>query len=372
MISIVICGGHLSPALAVIEKLLENKNYRLIYAGRKQALEGDRAESLEYSTVKKLKVTFISVSTARLQRAVTIYTLFSLLKFPIGLLQSFLLLLKHKPKIILSFGGYVALPVCLSARMMRIPIITHEQTAILGLTNKIISRFSDVLCLSFARTSGIPKGVKKTVVTGNPVRKSFLTGNDAEIVHFGDAKLPFIYITGGSLGSKTINRVVAELIPVLCTRYRILHQCGDAANGEDFVYLSAVKGKLQTDIKENYSVVKHIDPAAIGAVFTRAHIIISRAGANTVGEILTFGIPAILIPLPWSGQNEQEKNASMVTEIGLCEIIRQANLTPKILLEVIYKIEENISDYKDAKIKAKELVRTDGADTIVKLIPGLL
>lgn len=368
-INIVICGGHLAPALAITETLQKNKKYQIYYFGRKHALEGDPAESLEYRTMAKLHIPFKAITSARLQRVFTWYTVLSIFKFPIGLTQSFLLLLAIRPKIVISFGGYLALPVCLCASLLRIPIITHEQTHSLGLSNKIISRFAQVLCLSYKDTVGISVGVK-TVLVGNPIRESLFTGKneDRKIIDFGNRKLPLIYITGGSVGSRSINLVIGKILSSLITTFRVLHQCGNADGEADFKNLSQLRDSLPRNYQKNYKIISQVDPASIGTVYRNASLIIGRAGANTVTEILAFGKPSILIPLPWAGHNEQEKNALMVKMVGLGEIVDQSKLTPKFLFDKINSLIANIDSYRRNAVNAKKLIRLDGVGQIVKLI----
>lgn len=365
--NIVICGGHLTPALAVIENLLREKDYKIFYFGRRRALEGDEAESLEYHTINKLDIPFKSVISARLQRAFTIHTIPALTKFPAGLVQSLFLLFIIRPKVIVSFGGYVALPVCLSAWILRIPIITHEQTHHLGLANRIIARLARVLCLSFEDTGSIPGGIK-TLVTGNPIRNSLIGSNNKKILDFGDKQLPLIFITGGNLGARVINETIGKILPELCGKYRVFHQCGNAENGKDFRILSRLKSQLPVAFRNNYRIRQQIDPSDIGSIYISAALVIGRAGANTVNEILFFCVPAILIPLPWAGQNEQEKNAMSVKSIGLGEIIKQSELTPQLLNTKIEAIIKSIATYRQNGEKNRLYMKKDTAEQIVRLI----
>lgn len=367
MKNIVICGGHLSPALALIEALSKNKDCEIFYFGRKKALEGDSGESLEYITIKKLGIPFKSLIAGRLQRAFTIYTIPSLFKIPLGILQSIFLLLTLRPKVIVSFGGYIALPVCLVAALLQIPIITHEQTRNIGLSNNIISRLAQVLCLSYKETHGIPRSVT-TMVTGNLIRGSIFMGKGKKILEFGDRRLPLIYITGGNLGSRSINQTIGKILKPLCAKFRLLHQTGNADNGADFRHLTQLKNTLPADFRKNYNLIKQIDPIYVGTTLRSTTLLIGRAGANTVSEILAFGIPAILIPLPWAGQNEQEKNAQLVKEIGLGEIIKQNQLTGENLFDTINKIIIDPDFYKQHAKEAKRLIKRDAAQKIVKLI----
>lgn len=152
---IVITGGHLTPALAVMEKLRE-QGWQIVFFGRQHALEGDSSVSVEYQTITKLGISFISLTAGRLQRSFTRYTVFSFLKIPIGFIQSFYYLIKFKPTVILSFGGYVALPVALAGWMLKIPIVTHEQSVVPGLANKIIFKFAKKSMCFVGKDDGDP------------------------------------------------------------------------------------------------------------------------------------------------------------------------------------------------------------------------
>jgi len=148
---IVVTGGHLTPALAVIEKLRQD-GWQIVFFGRKHALEGDPAVSVEYKILKEQGIPFVNLTSGRLQRSLTRYTISSLLKIPLGLIQSFYYLLKFKPNVILSFGGYLALPVALAGWILRIPIVTHEQSVIPGLATRIITHFAKKICVSWPQT----------------------------------------------------------------------------------------------------------------------------------------------------------------------------------------------------------------------------
>ncbi|MBI3379870.1 UDP-N-acetylglucosamine--N-acetylmuramyl-(pentapeptide) pyrophosphoryl-undecaprenol N-acetylglucosamine transferase [Candidatus Gottesmanbacteria bacterium] len=367
MINILICGGHLSPALAIIEKIQKDKRYKIYYLGRKSALEGDKAYSLEYNVIKRLNIAFKSIVTGRLQRSITRYSLLSILKIPVGIIQSYYYLVIIKPRVVLSFGGYVSLPICFASWLLRIPIITHEQTSILGLANNIISRLSRILCTSFKDTQGIPKRVN-VLYTGNPIRQSIFKDEDNNILGFGNNSLPLIYITGGNMGSRVINETVGEIIQMLSRRYRILHQCGNADNEKDYKYLSNLKNNLPAYYIDNYKVIEQIDPYSIGTIYRNAKLIIGRGGANTVNEILAFGITAIIIPLPWSGQDEQKKNALNIQSAGLGEVINQEDLTPEVLLRAIDNLQNNTDINRQKFIKNQRIVQNAIAGKIVNLI----
>jgi len=368
---IVICGGHLSPALAIIERLKRRKKYQLFYIGRKHSLEGDKSLSLEYQVINKLDVPFYPLVCGRLQRSFTIYTIPSLLKFPLSLLQSLIFLLNIKPKVVISFGGYVSLPVCLVAYFLRIPIIIHEQTNTLGLTNRIVAQLAKVICLSWKDTKNVPKG-KVLVLTGNPIRQSLFQFKENNLTNFGDRHLPLLYVTGGSLGSESINKLIGNTLSYLAKHFRIIHQCGSAFDKKDLLDLLKQKNSLPVDLQKNYTVLEKIDPDMVGSIYQKAQLIVSRSGANTVSEIAAVGVPTIFIPLPWAAYGEQERNALMLKKAGIAEVLMQNQLTSEIFINMIHKMMKNLSLYQRNAQKIKELMPSNSAAAIIRLIEPYL
>ena len=215
---IAITGGHLTPALSVIEAL--PKDAEVLYIGRKHALEGDRAVSLEYGVITQKGINFAVLQTGRLQRTITRYTIPSLAKVPVGLAKSILILRKFKPDVVVGFGGYVSFPVILAAKVLKIPIVIHEQTLEAGAANMFLSRFAKKICISFETSRKFfPKD--KTTLTGNPVRDAII--HPSKKFDFGENE-KVIFITGGSLGSHFINLLVKECLAKLLDNYIIVHQ----------------------------------------------------------------------------------------------------------------------------------------------------
>lgn len=381
-IKIVICGGHFSPALAVIEKLKEEKKYfQVYYVGRVKPLEGDNSFSLEYLELSRSEISLYTIDSGRFPRELSLSSVISLARFPQGLFQSFFLLSKIHPQVVLSFGGYIALPICLAAYALRIPIFTHEQTAILGLANRIIARFAKVLFLTYKDTEKIPPGVK-TVVAGNPLRlsitsssqSSFIKSQDAgaQFTNFGDQSLPLIYVTGGSLGARPINKIIGKIIPQLVQKYRVLHQTGAAYNLVDFYSLLKVKASLPKAVQVNYKLVKHVPSKHVGAILKTAKFVIGRSGANTVSELAYLSTPAILIPLPHAADNEQYVNARMLEKEGSAKVINQHGLTAKKLLREIVNFEKNYTVYKKNARRAKNILSNSAEEKIINEIERYL
>ncbi|MBI2622005.1 MAG: glycosyltransferase [Candidatus Levybacteria bacterium] len=232
---IAIIGGHLTPALSVIEEI--GKSAEILYIGRKKAIEGDRATSLEYETITKKGIKFAEIKTGRLQRSITRRTVPSLTKIPIGFIQALFILSRFKPNVVVGFGGYVSFPVILAARILKIPVVIHEQTLEAGATNRIVARFADKICISFSSSSKyFPK--EKIVFTGNPIRSSI--AHPSKKIDL-PSNYPIIYITGGSIGSHFINQLVSENLTKLLDKYALVHQTGDSSEFGDFDKLLILK-----------------------------------------------------------------------------------------------------------------------------------
>ena len=346
-IHIFICGGHFSPAIAIIEELAKESNLKIYYLGRKYSQEKDKTLSLEYKEITRNNLEFLFLTTGRLSRFISWESLISLFKLPIGFLQSLNYMIKYKPKLIISFGSYVALPVCFIGYLFGIPVITHEQTRIMGLSNRLISLIASFVCLTYSDTKKVPRGLK-TITTGIPLRDSILNPDNTGITKFGNIKQPLIYITGGSLGSTSINSVITKIVPDLLKKYRLFHVCGESLKKYDYHRLSKLRMGFDAKLRDNYYITPVLDYQKVGEVLKTADLIIGRSGANTIAEIAFHKKKAILIPLPWGGKNEQLENALYLKEIGISEIIEQKNLNPIILQE---KITDMLETYKDINNK---------------------
>jgi UDP-N-acetylglucosamine--N-acetylmuramyl-(pentapeptide) pyrophosphoryl-undecaprenol N-acetylglucosamine transferase len=330
---LLIVGGHLTPALGLITHL--PKDIEILYVGRKHALEGDTALSLEYQVMMKQNITFIDIAAARLQRVFTKHTFSSLLKLPFSFKQAAHIISYHKPDVIVGFGGYVSVPLCLIGVLFRIPFVIHEQTLGAGLANKILAPFASKICISWNSSKHFFPA-SKTVLTGNPAL--------GEIKEEKKKKhtLPVIAVIGGSLGSHTINVLIEETLEKLLEHFILIHQTGDARQFADFERLSKRKKLLPEKIQQRYTIVKFVDPQDFISFLSKADLIVSRAGINTVSTLLILQKVALLIPLPF----EQEKNAQFFKDHGLGEVVREKKLTGKHLFQMIYAMIKNIHQYR--------------------------
>jgi len=352
---LVVTGGHATPALALIGEIRRKYPWaKIFYFGSKYSFEGKRAFSFEYQTVRKMKgIHFIPLTTGRLQRRFSLYTIPSLFKIPWGFFQAFLNLRKIRPKLIVSFGGYLSVPVVVMGWFLGIPSLVHEQTRTVGLANKINFLFAKTVALAFPiRMRGLAK--KKAVVTGNLIREEL-----QEYRHPGRLKKleekgkktprPLLYITGGKSGSVFVNHLIEKLLPVWKDKYFIVHQTGELEKN----YFLRLKKSLPPRYRQFYYPFSFLKGEEVGWLLHHADLVISRAGANTVYELAFFHCPAILIPIPWSYQNEQNKNALWLKRKGGGEVLSQNRATPQKLNSLVEKMLSQKEVYKASLAKQK-------------------
>lgn len=359
---IIIVGGHLSPALAVIERL--PKNTRILFVGRKYALEGDKAFSLEYQKITSLGIPFVNLTTGRLQRKYTKFTLYSLFKMPVGFYQAFKILSGFKPDIVLCFGGYIQVPVISTAYILRIPVITHEQTPKAGLANSLCAPFANTVCISWPESAKY-FSPQKTVLTGLPLRKEFFK------IKTSNSQLSTIYITGGSLGAHAINILIEGTLTKLLEKFYVIHQTGDAGQYNDYDRLKKIKEKLPENMRSRYKLVKFIDPEDTASVMNSADLVISRSGINTAAELIYLKKPCLLIPLPHGQAREQLENAVLVEKQGIARVLTQEELTPQILYSQITQFIAKLDSSRFNRSKssqAKKHINYDSAEKIVRII----
>lgn len=327
-----ITGGHITPALALMDEIKkQHPEWRIVCVGR---------NILERTLVNQKGVTFLHLMAGRLS---------SWYKIPVGFVQAFWYLVTKKPDIVISFGGYVALPVAVSAWFLGIPIVIHEQTRIPGLANRIIGRFAKKICLTFEDTEH-QFSKEKVVVTGLPIRKALFSPpkRPSFTVPAGE----ILYITGGSTGAVSMNDLLFELIPKLTTRYVVIHQTGKPS-----------LGKAMAIRNSRYIIKDFFEADDISWILHRANLVVGRTGANTTMEVAMVGKPMICIPLPWSAAGEQLSNARWLTKLGLGMILMQNDFDPNRFLRLV----------RTQKTKQKSLnVPLDGSERMTRVINGIL
>jgi len=362
MKKILITGGHVTPAIAVIEKLMKDERVEIVFVGRRFINEYEKTETFEYQEVTRMGVRFIHLNTGRFSTELSFKSLKRLLLSVSAFFKARDILKKEKPDLILSFGGYIALPVAYAAHFMNIPLFTHEQTIRPGKANKLIARVARTVFVSFEENKKDFPG-SHVVVTGNPVRKSVtkVMKKPFEV----PATEPVIYITGGSLGAHSINILIEEKLEELLSRYVLIHQTGDVKEYGDYERLVKKREGLSSNLKERYILAPNFYDDEIGYVYNRSDVVMSRAGANTFFELVTLKKPAVLIPLPWSANGEQEEHAKLYEHLGLGVVFNQ-NSTAKELVETVDKVYSSREDYRKNFSNIPGIVNGNAAETIIQ------
>ena len=334
-------AGHIMPNLALIQNL---KNYKIYYLG---------SNGMEKEIVSKHKdITFVEIPTVKFIRSLTLKNLLIPFKLIKSISTCKKILKDIKPDIVFSKGGYVSVPVCLSASKLNIPVLTHERDLTVGLANKIIAKKAKYLCCRFRETAN--SFGKNALFTGSPVRNEIFNGNKNIVFkrHNITKNLPIILVVGGSLGAKAINDAIFGSISKLAQKYFIIHIVG--------------KNNLkQTETPtKNYIQIEFSQD--IEDYFDASDIVISRAGSNTIFELLAIKKPMILIPLPkGSSRGDQILNAQNFEKHGLANIIYQEDLNTSTLLNKINYTLQNKAKYISAMSKLKF---SCGNEKIISLI----
>ncbi len=360
---VLIIGGHFTPALAVIEALPPEAH--LLYVGRKTALEGEKTLSLEYQILTKRKIPFAEITTGRFQRKWTNHSFASILKIPIGFWQAFRIIKTFRPTIILGFGGYVQVPICLVGFLLRIPIVIHEQTLEAGLANRVIAPFATKICISWQSSSNFFNR-NKIALTGNPAVSEIFSHKIPSTEEISNRHR--LVIVGGSQGSHAINMLVSATLGELVKYYTVFHQTGDAKEFHDFDNLTEKKDALSPLAKNRYTLVKFVDPKDIVSIFAQADLIISRAGMNTITTLLVMQKQALLIPLPHTQHDEQRKNALFFKAHGKGQILLQQNATPEQFLQHIHDMINQKGNSTNQKPDSDILLHKDAAKNILTIL----
>lgn len=319
--NILLTGTHLTPALEFIRQLKTDKNkWDISFIGRTKNSSISQDPSIESIEIPKTNVKFFGIKCGKFDRRFLPNTLRGLPEIVSGFIKSLQIINTIKPDLIVSFGGYVSVPVVLAGFVNKIKIVSHEQTPTLSLSTKINSLFSHKIALSFP----INKKNDKYILTGNLLRSEIF---NPQSVYFNKFKIsrPIIYFTAGNQGSVLVNNFVKKNLKALTLKYFVIHQTG----------LHYIKSKLK-----NYLTINYVKNSDIGWIFNHAALIVSRAGANTCQEIMALNLRSILIPLVKSQQNEQIKNAQIVkqTQPEITEIIQEKDLNSETFFNALIKL----------------------------------
>ncbi|PIQ88281.1 MAG: undecaprenyldiphospho-muramoylpentapeptide beta-N-acetylglucosaminyltransferase [Candidatus Omnitrophica bacterium CG11_big_fil_rev_8_21_14_0_20_42_13] len=347
--------GHIYPALSLVSALKKDTGAYIIFVSPNTELSG----LLSAKNISKYFIESPKIKTGNIFAFMK--SLWRLLK---ALRQSFSILLKEKPDIVIGFGGYAAFPVVLAASLMRIKTAIHEQNVVMGKANRFLAYFVSNVFLSFKETlKFLPTFIvkfKKTQVVGNPIREDLILIDKNEALDsLGLDKNKFtILVMGGTSGSQVINKKIMQIAAEINERnFQIIHIAGakDFEAVENFYAAAKIKNKIFAFSDQ------------MSHVLSAADLMISRAGASVIWEISYFRIPSILIPYPYAGAHQLE-NARILSLRGAALIVEEKKMTCEILKEHIVDFMEHPSklndmrnkfdkiDYNSAQIMAEKLV----------------
>lgn len=325
MTKIVLTGGgtagHVTPNLALLPEL-NKRGYEVYYIGSKDGMEVD--------LVKGSGVKYLSISSGKLRRYIDLKNITDIGRILKGLSEAISLLKKIKPEVVFSKGGFVTSPVVWAAWILKIPVILHESDYTPGLANKLSLPFSKFVCLSFPETAKYISS-KKSIVTGIPIRKELFSGNadiGRKICGFTKNR-PVMMVIGGSQGSRVLNDVIRKGLHQILNSYQVCHICGKGGVDESYLKLSGYK-QFEYVIEEQ----PHL--------FAMSDIVVSRAGATTLFEILALHKLNILVPLSRkASRGDQILNASSFEKQGFSKVIQEEEFTHERLLEMCSEVLKN-------------------------------
>jgi len=354
-------GGHIYPGIAIARHLsLTDKNAVITFVGTKNGMEAD--------LVVREGFTFRAIRAQGWSRKISIKTLSMVLNNSMGVLQALNIIRGFKPDVVLGTGGYVAAPLVFAAALLKIPIVLHEQNAVPGITNRFLSRWASKVALSFNESKKFFPSHVKMEVTGNPVREALFQVDKKE----GIKKLNLsehkktVLVFGGSRGARRINDAIIEGAKNLLSidKLQLIHLTGQ----DDYKYVldQLQKKGIQLDLNGNIVIKPYL--YEMENALAAADLVVCRAGATTLAELTALGKASILIPYPYATDNHQEKNARALEAEGAAYVIKDSELTGKILTDLIIKLIEDNELLSRMARNSRKLGQPDAVIRIVKCL----
>jgi UDP-N-acetylglucosamine--N-acetylmuramyl-(pentapeptide) pyrophosphoryl-undecaprenol N-acetylglucosamine transferase len=336
-------AGHVTPNIALIPQL-EAEGWQIEYIGSHKGIEKQLIEAID--------LPFYGISSGKLRRYFDWQNFIDPFKVLWGIVEAIFLLRKLKPSVVFSKGGFVSVPVIIASWLNRIPVIIHESDITPGLANKIALPFASKVCVTFPETL---KHLPDATLTGLPIRTEILRGDPQRGLDFCNFNqdLPVLLAIGGSSGSARINQAVRDRLDQLTQRFQVVHGCG--------------KGNLDPALENlpNYRQFEYLG-AELADILAIADLVVSRAGANSIFELLALRKPHLLIPLPRaSSRGDQILNARSFQQQGYSAVLFEEDLNQASLIEAIDQLWQSRQDYIN---KMTTSTVTDSIDKIVRII----
>lgn len=355
-------AGHIMPIIAIareLRSLYQESDLELHYIGPKDE------HNLSLLSSEKFKIH--TIISGKIRRYFSFQNITDILfKLPTGFIQSFFLLLFIKPKLIFSKGGSGSIVVCMSAKILKIPVFLHESDSVPGLSNQKVSAFAKKIFISFEKTEYFD--ITKTILSGNPIREDLLK-EDSKVISKEVLGLtmekPILLIIGGSQGAEAINEFIMVILNDLLKQYEIIHVTGAKNFSKTKIESHLV---LNNYLEKYYHLYPSLDETQLQSFYKSADLIISRAGAGTIFEIAALGKPSILVPLPKSASDHQLKNAYQYSKTGAALVIEQKNLTPNFFWQEVNYLFSNPELLKKMTDSALKFAKPKAAEIISKEI----
>ena len=335
-------AGHVMPNIALLPEL-RAEEYLIAYIGSE--------DGIEKQLIQDQHIRYYGISSGKLRRYMSLQNLTDPFKVIKGYTQAKKILKKLRPDVVFSKGGFVSVPVVVAAGRMDIPVIIHESDMTPGLANKIAMRYADTICCTFPETiKYIPED--KAYLTGTPIRSELISGNVPAAYRFTGLShgKPVILVVGGSTGAKNLNEAVRKVLPTLLEKFQVVHLCGEGKTDSNF---DNIKGYVQ---------FAYVDQE-MKDLLAMADIVVSRAGANAIFELLSLKKPNLLVPLPAdSSRGDQLLNADSFESQGYSMVLTEDRITPASFVKAIEKLYKNRSRYIEA------MGKSDLQDAITKIV----
>ncbi|MEG0370787.1 MAG: undecaprenyldiphospho-muramoylpentapeptide beta-N-acetylglucosaminyltransferase [Clostridium sp.] len=354
-------GGHIYPGVAIAKKIKEqNNSAEILFIGSENGLEGKLVPK-EGFNIKLIEV-------EGLNKKVSMKTFTSIKKVFKGYSQANKIIKDFNPDIVIGTGGYVCGPVVLAAALKGIPTVIHEQNAIPGMTNKILSKFVKKIAVTFKESSKFFPS-SKVMYTGNPIRDQILKANrniSRDKLGF-DKNKSLILAVGGSRGAKNLNNAVLDIVPEINKQNKqLLFITGEGQ------YNQIIKEAENRGYKvgENIKILPYL--YEMENALAACDIIISRAGATILSEVTALAIPAILVPSPYVANNHQEINANALENVGAAIKIHEKDLKSGVLSKQLFSLTSSSESLNQMKKASKSIGIIDASDKIYDIILNLI
>lgn len=334
-------AGHVTPNIALIPEL-KRRGFEIHYIGSKNGIEKE--------LIRNFDIPYYGISSGKLRRYFDVKNFTDPFRIVKGYAEAKKAIKEIKPDVLFSKGGFVTVPVVKAASRKNVPCVLHESDLSPGLANRLCIPSAKIICANFPETiANFPEN--KAYLTGTPIRRELFSGNRLKGLDFCGftANKPVILVIGGSLGSVRVNEAVRKILPELLKNYQVIHLCGKEKKDES---LEGMEGYVQFEYIQK----------ELCDLLDAAELVISRAGANAICELLALRKPNILIPLSLeASRGDQILNAASFEKQGFSYVIREEDLTSEKLLEAVRKVEEDKEQYKKAMSESNQ------QDAVVKV-----